>query len=66
MDPQKELEYLREKVALLERCAELEKLLRDMREAAPREPAYVPYTPWVSQPSTTGEPYRYSHLVTIC
>ena len=41
-------------------------LLRDMREAAPREPAYVPYTPWVSQPSTTGEPYRYWDTVTIC
>ena len=50
MDPQKELEYLREKVALLEKCVEYERRLREMREAAPREPVYVPYpyptTPW--------------------
>ena len=50
MEPQKEIEYLREKVALLEKCLEYERLLRDMREAAPKEPVYVPHTypvaPW--------------------
>jgi len=54
-----ELEHLREKVALLERIVELERLLRDMREAAPKEPWYVPYPvtppqpwqPWVVSPT---------------
>ncbi|MFA5636941.1 MAG: hypothetical protein WC977_13675 [Anaerovoracaceae bacterium] len=50
MEPQKEIEYLREKVALLEKCLEYERLLRDMREAAPKEPVYAPYTPWVPAP----------------
>ena len=66
MDPQKETEYLREKAALLERCLEYERLLRDMREATPKEPVDMPYTPWAPQPSGTGEPYRYWDTVTIC
>ena len=65
MDPQKELEYLREKAALLEKCLEYERLLRDMRDAAPREPLIipgpyeVPRAPWV-QP----DPYRYGDTQT--
>ena len=66
MDPQKELEHLREKVALLEKCVEYERRLREMREAAPREPVYVPYRPWVPQPSTPGGPCRYWDIVTAC
>lgn len=66
MDTQKELEYLREKVVLLEKCLEYERLLREMREAAPRKVEYVPYIPWVSQPSATGEPYGYPDTHTIC
>jgi len=73
MNEQKELEYLREKVALLEKCLEYERLLRDMREAAQKEPWYVPYPvtppqpwrPWV-EPSTPIQPYRYWDTVTIC
>lgn len=62
MEPQKELEYLREKVALLEKCLEYERLLRDMREAAPREPVYVPY------PVTPPQPWQpwVPHTVPWC
>ena len=63
-----ELEHLREKVALLERIVTLQKEiadLRDMRDAAPREPLIipgpyeVPRAPWV-QP----DPYRYGDTQT--
>lgn len=60
MDNERELEYLREKVALLERCLEYERLLRDMREAAPREPVVVPY-PYPVPPWTA--PYDPTRLV---
>ena len=82
MDPQKELEYLREKVALLERCIEYERLLREMRDAAPKDPVYVPYPcptmpwpvpfdptrlTWEPRPITTGDPCRYYwDTVTVC
>ena len=42
MDPEKDLAYLREKVALLEKCLEYERLLKEMREAAPKEPVCAP------------------------
>ena len=67
MNAQKELEYLREKAALLERCLEYERLLRDMREAAPREPVIVPAPyevprqPWER---VTPDPYRYDDTQT--
>ncbi len=57
MDPQKELDYLREKVALLERCLEYERLLRDMRDAAPKEPVYVPYPYPAPQPAEPCQPW---------
>ena len=75
MDPQKELEHLREKVALLEKCVEYERLLREMRDAAPREPVttpgpyevrFLPWQPWV-WPDTTCDPHRYYwDTVTVC
>ena len=73
-----ELEHLREKVALLERIVTLQKEiadLRDMRDAAPREPVttpgpyevrFLPWQPWV-WPDTTCDPHRYYwDTVTVC
>ena len=77
MNEQKELEYLREKVALLEKYLEYERLLRDMREAAPRGPVYVPCPypapqpaepcqPWITRPDTSGSWPYYPYPETIC
>ena len=70
MDPQKEIEHLREKVALLERCVECERLLREMREAAPKEPLIipgpfdVPFRSWM--PGRNTDPYLWWDNTVIC
>jgi hypothetical protein len=62
MDAEKELEYLREKVALLQRCLEYERLLREVREAAPKEPAYVP----CPYPYPVPQRQPWEPLITFC
>jgi len=66
VDTEKELEFLREKVALLEKCLDYERRLREMCELAPRRIECVPYIPWVAQPDTTAEPFKYPDTHTIC
>ena len=39
---EREVALLREKAALLEKCLEYERQLKEMREATPKEPAPVP------------------------
>jgi hypothetical protein len=62
---EREVALLREKAALLEKCVEYERLLRDMRAGEPKELVYVPFTPLVSPGTVVSDPYHYWDTVTI-